>query len=72
MQYICSSEAGKSIGALDLLFDKLINEEFKDVPFFDFEISTGKYGHYLNENLISQKEGFGGRGLVYETYRYYL
>jgi hypothetical protein len=25
-------------------------------------------GNYLNESLIFQKEGFGGRGVVYNIY----
>jgi len=29
-------------------------------------------GMHLNEQLIFQKEGFGGRGVVYETYKYNL
>ena len=28
----------------------------------------GRAKYYLNEGLISQKEGFGGRTNVYETY----
>jgi hypothetical protein len=27
-------------------------------------------GRYLNNALIFQKEGFGGRGIVYEIYEY--
>lgn len=67
-QYISASEYGKSLGALDLLFDYLINEKYTSIPIFDFGQSTEQMGIFLNENLIFQKEGFGGRGVVYETY----
>jgi len=70
VQYISANEEGKKLGALDLLFNHLINEKYADVPYFDFGPSTEKMGHILNENLIFQKEGFGGRGLVYEVYSY--
>ena len=70
VQYISSTEFGKQIGALDLLFYKLINEDYQHIPVFDFGYSTEKLGTYLNENLIFQKEGFGGRGIVYELYKY--
>jgi hypothetical protein len=70
VQYISANEEGKKLGALDLLFNHLINEKYADIPYFDFGPSTEKMGHILNENLIFQKEGFGGRGLVYETYSY--
>ena len=35
---------------------------------FDFGISTEQGGRYLNEGLIFQKEGFGARTVVYDTY----
>lgn len=72
VQYISANGNGKDIGALDFLFDKIINEIYKSIPIFDFGQSTEKMGKYLNENLIFQKEGFGGRGIVYEIYKYNL
>jgi hypothetical protein len=72
VQYISANIEGKECGALDLLFDFLINKQFVSVPVFDFGQSTEQMGYYLNENLIFQKEGFGGRGIVYETYQYQL
>lgn len=67
-QYIAASESGKKDGALDLLFSYLIEEEFAERPFFDFGISTEQGGSHLNEGLIFQKEGFGARSVVYDTY----
>jgi hypothetical protein len=67
-QYIACLDEGKDIGALDLIFDYLINEYYQDKKFFDFGISTESNGHYLNEGLISQKEMFGARATVYDTY----
>lgn len=72
VQYISANEFGKEVGAVDLLFDHLINYEFQNIPIFDFGQSTERMGNYLNENLIFQKEGFGGRGIVYETYKFPL
>lgn len=72
VQYISANETGKELGALDLLFDHLINKEFQHIPIFDFGQSTENMGNYLNQNLIFQKEGFGGRGIVYEIYKYNL
>lgn len=71
-QYISASHEGKELGALDLLFDYLINEEFKDYQIFDFGQSTEQRGSILNESLIFQKEGFGGRGVLYDIYEYDL
>jgi hypothetical protein len=72
VQYISASETGKELCALDLLFDKLINEFYFSIPVFDFGQSTEQMGNYLNNGLIFQKEGFGGRGIVYEIYKYSL
>lgn len=67
-QYIAASAAGKSNGALDMLFDELIGRTFAERPYFDFGVSTEQGGAYLNEGLIFQKEGFGARSVVYDTY----
>ena len=68
-QYISASPQGKECGALDMLFDYLIKQEYKACRYFDFGISTEEGGNILNSGLLSQKEGFGARGVIYETYR---
>jgi hypothetical protein len=72
VQYISANIEGKNIGAIDLMFDYLINNKFRDIQIFDFGQSTENMGNRLNENLIFQKEGFGGRGTVYEIFKYNL
>jgi hypothetical protein len=67
-QYIASSDVGRRKHALDALFLYLINEVYKEKPFFDFGISTEQNGFYLNSGLIEFKEGFGGRAVVYDSY----
>lgn len=71
-QYIAASPRGKEMHVLDLLFQEVIRESLKDHVFFDFGISTEKHGTYLNEQLIYQKEGFGGRGICYDWYEWDL
>lgn len=73
-QYISASAEGKAEGALDLLFDYIINKVYADGRFryFDFGKSTVDHGHTLNNPLIFQKEGFGGRGVCYDWYEYKL
>jgi len=71
-QYISANLEGKETGALDILFDKLINEIYIKIPFFDFGQSTEQLGNLLNTALIFQKEGFGGRGIMYDIYKYNL
>ncbi len=68
IQYIATSDEGREFGALDLLFRHLITERFKQMEYLDFGISTERRGTWLNQGLIFQKEGFGGRAVCYEWY----
>ena len=71
-QYISANAFGKQHGAIDLLFDHLINNTHKDYPYIDFGKSTVSDSADLNEQLIFQKEGFGARAVCYDTYEYDL
>lgn len=71
-QYISATPEGKKLGAIDAIYDRILNFDLVDYPYFDFGKSTEDHGHYLNENLIHQKEGFGGRGVCYDTYEWTL
>ncbi len=67
-QYIASSNQGREKGALDLLFDTLINNIYSDKPYFDFGTSDSYDGLSLDRGLIDQKEGFGARVVVHDHY----
>lgn len=71
-QYISASEEGKRLHVLDLLFDNVISKALEQHSYFDFGISTENNGTYLNEQLIYQKEGFGGRAICYDGYEWTL
>ncbi len=70
IQYGHATPQGKQDGALDLLYLTLI-ENFRNMGYryMDFGNSNEQGGKYLNENLIAQKEGFGGRATVYKQWR---
>lgn len=70
-QYISASPEGKRLGAIDLLFDYILNDVYANHKgFFDFGKSTEEGGKILNKTLIFQKEGFGGRGVCYDCYEW--
>ena len=70
-QYISANDEGKQKGALDLLFDTLLNKfESEGMRYFDFGTSNRTDNDELNESLIFQKEGFGGRAVCYDTYEW--
>ena len=66
-QYIASSDEGRACGAPDHLFEHLIGEVHAERPFFDFGISS-EAGEVLNLGLARNKEGHGGRAVVYDRY----
>ncbi|MEX3954868.1 GNAT family N-acetyltransferase [Trinickia sp. EG282A] len=68
VQYISSSERGREIGALDLLFSTLMDNDYAVLPYFDFGISNEDEGRRLNVGLVEQKEGFGARAVVHDHY----
>ena len=47
-------------------------EDFPDYPYLDFGRSTEGDGSVLNDGLVAQKEGFGGRAICYDTYDWTL
>lgn len=67
-QYMAANDKGREIGGLDYLIKTLIDQFTNTHRYFDFGISTEECGRLLNEGLISQKEGFGGRSVMYSTY----
>lgn len=69
-QYMASDDIGRTIGALDLAVSTVINNYKETKKWLDFGISTEEHGTVLNEGLISQKEGFGGRTNVYTVWEW--
>ncbi len=67
-QYMAADETARELGGLDLLIKTLMDKFEGEKTYFDFGISTEDGGRYLNYGLISQKESFGGRGIVYDFY----
>lgn len=71
-QYSSATPLGKEIGALDAIYDHIMYHEYPDYTYLDFGRSTEGDGSILNANLIAQKEGFGARGVIYDTYQFNL
>lgn len=68
-QYIASSEAGRALGALDLLFEHTIAEaQAMQQRFFNFGVSSEGGGRVLNEGLFRFKSEFGAGSVVHEHY----
>jgi hypothetical protein len=59
-QYIASTDAGRAVGAVDLLLDHLLADVYRAKPYFDLGTSEVDAG-VVNRGLMDQKEGFGAR-----------
>ena len=68
-QYLASNEEGRSLSALDIVINHLVNNVFNKMKYFSFGISTENDGLYLNNGLINQKESFGARAIAHDFYR---
>lgn len=67
-QYMAADDTARKIGGLDLLIKTVMDNFADSKTYFDFGISSENNGKYLNTGLISQKEGFGGRTAIYQTW----
>jgi hypothetical protein len=67
-QYISGKEVKNELGGLDVLFQHLISETFKNKRFFDFGISNENQGRKLNYGLSYWKESFGASAIVHDFY----
>lgn len=67
-QYMAANKLAREIGALDLAISHVIEKYRNNKSWLDFGISSEDGGRYLNQGLISQKEGFGGRTIVYQMW----
>lgn len=67
-QYMAADNEARRIGALDLAVATVIDKYRTKKQWLDFGISTEHGKIFLNEGLAAQKEGFGGRTGVYETW----
>lgn len=71
-QYISASAEGKRTHAVDAIFRTILTQDYRHCRYFDFGTSNEDHGRVLNEGLIHQKEGFGGRGVCYDWYEWTL
>lgn len=71
-QYMAASDTARQIGALDLTVSTILETYRNEKLWLDFGISTEDGGRFLNEGLIAQKEGFGGRTNAYWTWVIHL
>jgi hypothetical protein len=67
-QYIAGTDDAKREGALDCIFNELLERRYATKRYFDWGISTEQAGRWLNSDLVQNKEGYGARGVVYDTY----
>lgn len=68
-QYIGTTESGRQINVLSVIFDELINRVFCNKNYFDFGTSNESNGRILNSGLLRHKFSLGGGGVAYRRFR---
>ena len=69
MQYLHFGAALQSFRFRPWLIDQSKDSGY---AYFDFGISNEDHGQWLNEGLVQQKSRLGGRGIVYNSYKFKL
>jgi Acetyltransferase (GNAT) domain len=67
-QYMASGEKGRALGGLEAIVRHIITTAAPGEKILNFGISTENHGMVLNSGLMAQKEMFGARCVVHETY----
>ena len=57
---------------MEAIYEQVMYQDYKDWLYLDFGSSTEEQGSVINAGLIAHKEGYGGRGVVYDTYEWEL
>jgi hypothetical protein len=68
VQYIAGADEAKREGALECIFDELVERRYATIRYFDWGISTEQAGQWLNPGLVQNKESYGARGVAYDLY----
>lgn len=71
-QYSSTNSIGKELGAMEAIYDRVMYHDYPDYQYLDFGSSTENDCSVINDGLIAHKEGYGGRGVVYDTYEWKL
>lgn len=69
-QYSSATPQGKQLGAIDIIYDRIINQDYRHLPYFEFGTSALDHTNHINESLVFQKEGFGGRTFCWDRYEW--
>lgn len=69
VQYGASTDNGRQLRALDLVYAHVIEAFHGQMRYFDFGISTDRDGRFLNAGLVEHKEQFGARAVAHDFYR---
>lgn len=71
-QYSSGNAEGMALGAMEIIYNKIMHEDYPNYAYLDLGSSTEQECSVINEGLISFKEGYGGRAVVYDTYEWTL
>ena len=68
-QYTAATPQGWEKRVIPAIYNHIISHECASMRYLDFGTSNEDSGRYLNEGLVLQKCGMGGRAIVYQTFK---
>jgi len=68
VQYGAGSDEAKQEGAMECIYEELLERRYATIRYFDWGISTEQAGQWLNPSLVQNKEGYGARAVAYDLY----
>ncbi|MGN1265601.1 MAG: GNAT family N-acetyltransferase [Muribaculaceae bacterium] len=68
-QYTAATQSGWQYRVIPAIYNHILHNECNGCRYFDLGTSNEDRGRYLNEGLVLQKCGMGGRAIVYNTYK---
>ena len=68
-QYTAATPKGWDLRVIPAIYNHIISHECASMRYLDLGTSNEDSGRYLNEGLVLQKCGMGGRAIVYQTFK---
>ena len=68
-QYTAATKRGKELSVVHALYQHILDTLRSEIDYFDFGTSNEDNGHEVNSGLLRQKCSYGGRAIVYNSFK---
>ena len=68
-QYTAATDRGKELSVVHALYQHIMESLRSEIDYFDFGTSNEAAGREVNPGLLRQKCSYGGRAIVYNSFK---